>query len=161
MVEKHLPWTPKIPAALLTALAETANVQYAAQQMPRSPTTCYAWRTRDPTCAEAWDATMEPAVESVFEAEAMCCGLEGVDRDVFFQGKKVGSTREYADTLLMFLLKGWKPARYKARSEVVHAGAIALLRTLEQMGKMSPDELPAFLLEAAQEVNGLEQEGRP
>ena len=59
------------------------------------------------------------------------------------------------------MLKGWKPARYKECREVVHAGAMALLRKLEQVGKMSPDELPAFLLEAAQEVNGLKQEGRP
>jgi len=161
VVEKHLPWTPKIQAAFLAALAETANVQYAAQQIPRSPTTCYARRKRDPACAEAWDATMEQAVENVFEAEAIRRAIEGVDRDVFFQGKKVGSTREYSDTLLIFLLKGWKPARYKECREGVHAGAMALLRKLEQVGKMSPDELQAFLLEAEQYIHGLEQEGRP
>jgi hypothetical protein len=34
---------------------------------------------------------------------------------------------------LIFLLKGWRPDRYKDRREVMQAGSLALLRTLEQV----------------------------
>jgi len=57
------------------------------------------------------------------------------------------SRRHYSDTLLIFLLKGGKPDRYKERREVFHRGTIALLQKLEQIAAMTPDELQAFLAE--------------
>jgi hypothetical protein len=158
---KSRDWTPAIQDAFLHHLAESANVREAARRIKRSPTTCYARRKTDAAFAEAWDQTMDQAADTVLESEAVRRAVEGVERDVFFQGKRVGSVREYSDTLLIFLLKGWRPERYKDRREVWHAGAISLLRKLEQVGRMTPDELQAFLLEAEQYVNGLEPEGRP
>ena len=160
MVEKHLPWTPTIQARFLTALADTGNVRYAAQQIKRSPTTVYAWRKRDPAFADAWDATLQAAMETVLEPEAIRRAVEGTERGIWYQGERVGVEKEYSDTLLIFLLKGWNPARYKDRREIFHAGSVALLRKLERIGTMTPDELQTFLLEAEQYINNAEAEGR-
>ena len=54
------------------------------------------------------------------------------------------------------MLKGWKPDRYKKRREVFHQGSIALLRKLESIGRMTPEELQALLGEVERYVNGLE-----
>jgi hypothetical protein len=151
--------TPAVKTAFLDALSETANVRQAATQVGFSATIFYRHARRDPAFADAWDQTMQQAVETVFEAEAIRRAVEGVERDVFFQGKRVGSVREYSDTLLIFLLKGWRPDRYKDRREVVHAGSLALLRKMEHIGKMSPEELATFLTEVESYVNGLEAEG--
>jgi len=159
VVEKHFPWTPTIQARFLTALADTGNVRYAAQQIKRSPTTVYAWRKRDPAFALAWDETLQAAMDTVLEPEAIRRAVEGSERGIWYQGERVGVEREYSDTLLIFLLKGWNPDRYKDRREVFHRGSLALLRKLERIGTMSPEELQAFLVEAEQYVNGLEAEG--
>jgi len=127
----------------------------------RSPTTVYAYRQKDPAFAQLWDETLQAAMDTVLEVEAIRRAVEGVEQPVYFQGKQVGTKREFSDTLLIFLLKSWKPDKYRERREIVHAGSVALLRKLEEVGKMSPEELQAFLLEAEQYINGLEPEGRP
>jgi hypothetical protein len=153
--------TPAVKAAFLEALAETANVRRAAAQVGFSARIRSIHARRDPEFAARWDETMQTAVETVFEAEAIRRAVEGVEKGVYFQGQQVGVHREYSDTLLIFLLKGWRPERYKDRSEVMHAGSVALLKKLERIGTMTPEELAAFLQEAEAYTNGLAQEGRP
>jgi len=140
-------WTPHVQATFLQVLAECANVREAARRIRRSPTTCYAYRKRDPAFADAWDATMAEAMETVLEPEAIRRAVDGVERPVYLQGQQVGTVREYSDTLLIFLLKGWKPDQYKDRREVFHRGTIELLQKLEQVSAMTPDELQTFLAE--------------
>ena len=53
---------------------------------------------------------------SSLEEEAIRRAVDGVDRPVFFQGKIVGYTKEYSDTLLKFLLEAKRPAIYRARN---------------------------------------------
>ena len=62
--------------------------------------------------------------------------------------------------MLIFLLKSWKPDKYRERREVIHAGSLALLRKMEQVGKMSPEELQSFLADVEAYTNTLEPEGR-
>jgi hypothetical protein len=157
---KSRDWTPAIQDAFLHHLAESANVREAARRIRRSPTTCYARRKLDPAFAEAWDATLEAAADVVLEAEAVRRAVTGVEKPVFFGGQKIGAVREYSDVLLIFLLKSWKPDKYKERREIVHAGSLALLKKIERIGQMSPDELAAFLEEAESYINGLSTEGR-
>jgi hypothetical protein len=117
------------------------------RQIRRSPTTCYARRKADPVFADAWDAAMETAMETVLEPEAIRRATEGVERTVYHDGQAVGVERHYSDTLLIFLLKGWKPDKYKDRREVFHRGTIELLQKLEAVHAMTPDELQVFLAE--------------
>jgi hypothetical protein len=52
---------------------------------------------------------------TLLEDEAKRRACNGVLKPVFQGGKKVGVVREYSDTLLIFLLKCWHPARYGDR----------------------------------------------
>src|SRR5262245_44544346 len=154
--KRVLSLTPKKQAAFLTALADSGNVRQAARQACLSIQTVYKYRQRDPVFARAWEATLSEAMDTVLEPEAVRRAVEGVEKPVYHQGRQVGSVREYSDTLLIFLLKGGKPERYKERREVWHRGTLALLHKLERIGAMTPDELQAFLLEVETYTNGLE-----
>jgi len=75
-----------------------------------------------------------PEIHSV-ERPAAKCG-----KPVYHGGKRVGFIREYSDVLLIFLLKGLRPAKYRERVE--HAGRTDLdigftedlMRKLDQDG---------------------------
>jgi hypothetical protein len=47
------------------------------------------------------------------EDEAVRRAYEGWLKPVFYQGRQCGAVRRYSDKLLMFLLKGWRPERYR------------------------------------------------
>ena len=140
-------WTPAVQATFLEALADGGNVRKAARRIRRSPTTCYARRKRDAAFAEAWDGAMAVAMETVLEPEAIRRAVDGVAKPVYHEGQVVGTVKAYSDTLLIFLLKGWKPEKYKDRRDVFHRGTVALWHKLEQVSAMSPEELQAFLAE--------------
>jgi len=55
-----------------------------------------------------------------------------------------------SDTLLIFLLKAFKPEVYKERHEVYHTGAVELLHKLSQLPTMSDQELDDLAQEVAQ-----------
>ena len=153
-------WTPALQERFLAVLGETGNVRRAAAAVRRSPTTCYARRKLDPAFADAWDATLQAAMDTVLEPEAIRRAVQGVERPVWHQGQQIGTVREYSDTLLIFLMKGWNPDRYKDRREVFHKGTLTLLQKMEQIAQMSPEELAAFLQDVEAYTNGLTQEGR-
>ena len=73
----------------------------------------------DPEFKTAYEAAGEEAVQ-VLEDEAIRRAYEGVERPVSQGGKKVGVVQEYSDTLLIFLLKGARPNKYRdnVRQEV-------------------------------------------
>ncbi len=53
------------------------------------------------------------------EAEAWRRAVEGVERPVgWYQGKPGGYVKEYSDVLLIFLLKGLRPEKYRERMEL-------------------------------------------
>ena len=145
--------TPKKKTQFLDALALTGNVRQAAKAVGFSANRFYVHRRQDPTFAQAWEETMEQAMDTVLEPEAIRRAVEGVEKPVYHQGRQVGTVREYSDTLLIFLLKGWKSERYTERREVFHRGAVELLRKLERIGTMTPDELQTFLLDVEAYVN--------
>ena len=152
---------PKTQAAFLAALGSSANVRHACRVVGLGPTTVYKYRGRDPAFAQRWDEAMELAMDTVLEPEAIRRAVEGWEMGVYYQGQKVGVETQYSDTLLIFLLKGWRPDKYKDRREVLHAGSLALLRKMERIGTMTPDELQTFLQEVEQHVNTLEPEAQP
>ncbi|MCA1701257.1 MAG: hypothetical protein LC790_21110 [Actinobacteria bacterium] len=66
--------------------------------------TAYDARQADEDFAVAW-ADVEEATTERMEREAYRRAVDGVDRDVFYQGAVVGAERQYSDNLLMFMLK--------------------------------------------------------
>ena len=88
-----------------------ANVS-AACRMAGLPRSCvYDWRGADPEFAADWAAAVELGCDAL-EDEAVRRGCEGSLRPVFYRGKEVGAVREYSDTLLIFMLKARRPARF-------------------------------------------------
>ena len=104
--------TPKGRAKFLEALRNTANVS-ASCQIAGLPRSCvYDWRAADPEFAADWAAAVELGCDAL-EDEAVRRGCEGHLKPVFHQGKEVGAIREYSDTLLIFMLKARRPARFR------------------------------------------------
>jgi hypothetical protein len=102
---------------VLEALAKTGVITYAARKAGVARQTVYAWCADDPDFKAAFDEALVASTE-LLEAEAYRRAHDGVLKPVFQGGQRVGSIREYSDTLLIFLLKARKPETYRERLDV-------------------------------------------
>jgi hypothetical protein len=106
---------PKKEAEFLAVLRETGgNVSRACAAISLSRSRVYEWREADPSFAQSWDEAVETGTDEL-EEEARRRAFSGVDEPVFYQGEECGVIRKYSDTLLIFLLKGRRPDRYRER----------------------------------------------
>ena len=48
----------------------------------------------------------------------------GISRDIYYAGEVVGAERVYSDTLLIFLLKAHRPAKFRDNVKVEHSGGM-------------------------------------
>ena len=128
--------TPKKRAAFLAELAERGNVSEACAAADIGRTTAYEWRADDATFAAEWDAALDQAAD-LMEREAYRRAVEGVDEPVYgslgnnMGTGEVGTIRKYSDTLLIFLLKGARPEKFRERTEQKHTGAVEVKVTYE------------------------------
>ncbi len=119
------------------ALAECGNVSHACHVAKVNRTTVYAYRQNDPEFAQSWEDALDEATDEL-EAEARRRALKGVEEPVYQGGKLVGKVRKFSDTLLIFLLKGLRPERYRE---------LNLAQLAEQIGRQQsvstlPDSVP-------------------
>jgi len=101
----------------LACLRKKGNVSLATKAAKIGRQTVYDRRKADALFAQAWDEALEEAGDWL-EEEARRRAQDGTLKPVFYQGTKVASIREYSDTLLIFLLKGIKPDKYRERREL-------------------------------------------
>lgn len=105
----------KKASEFLQVLRETGgNVSRACAVIELTRTRVYEWRAADPLFAQAWDEAVESGTDEL-EEEARRRAFSGVDEPVFYQGEECGAVRKYSDTLLIFLLKGRRPDKYRER----------------------------------------------
>lgn len=104
-------------AAFLAAYAELGNVTHAARTAEIDRSTHYEWLESDAEYRERFRVAHEEACDSL-EHEARRRAVTGTLKPVFYKGKRCGSIREYSDTLLIFLMKGALPDKYRERSSV-------------------------------------------
>jgi hypothetical protein len=83
---------------------------------------------------------------------------EGVERPVTVAGKRE-LVREYSDTLLIFLLKGLRPAKYRERYDVVVEAGDSLVQAIAR-GRARAAALTAQLEPPLQLGAGEEPLGR-
>lgn len=115
MVKTRTERTAKKRAAFLESLIETGgNVSRSCIVAGIGRQRVYEWRTDDLEFATAWDEAVESGTDEL-EEEARRRAFAGVDEPVFYQGEECGTIRKYSDTLLIFLLKGRRPDRYRER----------------------------------------------
>jgi len=144
--------TAKKKKDFLDLLAQTGNVSQSAEAVGTTRYTVYRARKADPEFAAAWDEAVEVAVIAL-EDEARRRAYEGVEEPVFYKGEVCGSIQRYSDTLLIFLLKGHKPDKYRDKSHVEltgrDGGPIETRdATLEELKKLDPRELAKRYSEA-------------
>jgi hypothetical protein len=144
--------TPKKASLFLTALADLGHVGQAAKRTGITVRTWYRHRREDATFAAAWEQALGEAMDTVLEPEAIRRAVHGVLKPVYQGGKRVGYVREYSDTLLIFLLKGGKPEKYRERAHLTVEGEMTLQleeRTrqandrIARLRRVGPDTLPA------------------
>jgi len=103
--------------AFLAVYAQLGNIKNAAEIAEIDRTTHYDWLKNDPEYVlDFADAELQAGEH--LEQEARRRAVEGVEKPVFYQGKQCGTIREYSDTLLIFLLKGAMPEKYRDRTTV-------------------------------------------
>ena len=114
--------TPKRWTTFLATLAETGNVKQSAKAARIDRVTVYRKRDRDPAFAAKWDEAARIGVE-LLEDEAQRRAYSGADKPVYHLGKRIDVVKDYSDTLLIFLLKGAKPTKYRENQAWQQLGA--------------------------------------
>jgi hypothetical protein len=142
-------------AAFLAAYRETGNIRLACDASQISRSTHYRW-VDDPDYAEEFEQAKADAVD-VLEAEARRRAVTGILEPVgWYKGEAGGTVRRYSDTLLIFLLKGAAPEKYRERVEV--RGGLAKLNfdamTDEQLSRISRGEHPFAVLAPTRDSPG-------
>ena len=111
-------------AAFLEALCDSGNVSESAKIANVSRVFVYEQRRADELFAAAWDDALDQASD-LLEKEARRRAHDGWDEPVFgsmgqgLGSGQIGMVHKYSDTLLIFLLKGAKPEKYRERHEVM------------------------------------------
>lgn len=115
--------------AFLVAFAQCGNVAQAAELAGIHRTTHYDWLGSDPQYAAAFVEAEDEAADRL-EQEARRRAVEGVRREksYYYKGERVGVDVEtdYSDTLLIFLLKGLRPEKYRDNVKQEHAGEVTV-----------------------------------
>ena len=105
--------------AYVIALAETGNRTQAAKVAGIGRTTPYDPGWSQDTALQSALAQAQEAAADLLESEAYRRAVDGVNEPVgWYQGRAGGMIRRYSDVLLIFLLKGLRPEKYKDRIEL-------------------------------------------
>lgn len=112
-ITRNKNWKPDF----IKALIRFGNVAYACRKVNIAMSTAYDHREKDEQFGQAWTEALEHATATL-EREAWRRAVKGNEKPIYQQGIQVGSVREYSDTLLIFLLKGYAPHKYKDRAEI-------------------------------------------
>jgi len=126
----------------LAAFRTTASVRHAATAAGVARTRHYRW-LENPHYAARFEQARDAAAQ-VLEDEAVRRAREGTEEPVFYQGEECATILRYSDALLMFLLRGWRPERYRDRSEISGPGGGPIpidSRLIPLADVLKPDEL--------------------
>ena len=123
--------------AFLNAYAETGRFDLAAQAAHVTRFTHYHWMHEDAEYPTAFAAAQQMAAD-MLETEAIRRAVTGVDKPIFWKGRQISSVKEYDTTLLIFMLKGLRPEKYRDRLQIDVTG---YLRDLAEVNGLDADEV--------------------
>lgn len=109
--------------AFLSALSEAGVVRYACKAAGVDSTTVYQRRKDDSGFAAAWAQALDDAAD-LLESEAVRRGRDGIVETVVGKNGEVYENTKYSDTLLIFLLKGARPEKYRERFDTKLSGSL-------------------------------------
>jgi hypothetical protein len=133
MSKKKAEETPRknpLQVKFLEAYRHTGNVSRAAKLAEVSRQQHYEW-LNDAEYSKAFEDAHAEAVD-ILEGEARRRAVEGVEEKVFQQGREVGVVTKYSDKLLMFLLQGTKPEKFRTNHKVEVTGEIDIIARLQR-----------------------------
>lgn len=142
-------WKP----VFIEALRALGNVRVAAHKAGISRGHAYLQKQKDPNFAEAWDDAVDDATD-MLELEARRRAMEGTERTEYLRTgtddkgnptlEKV-TYRQYSDKMLMFLLRGLRPEKYRENfdlEKLVQAAYAAMQTESPTMTRSSPNSPP-------------------
>lgn len=106
--------------AFLTAYAISGRIDHAAKAAGIDRSAHYDWKRTD----KAYPALFAEATERAADAHEDECkrrAFEGILQAEWYQGKIIGTRRVFSDGLAMAMLRGLKPATYRATTELTGA----------------------------------------
>lgn len=116
------PYAPTLwEAGFLTALSKCGNVSAACRTAKIDRRSAYDRRAAHPEFKTLWEEALEGYADSL-EDEAHRRAVTGTLKPVYQRGEKVGTIREYSDTLLVLLLKAARPEKYRERTDITSDG---------------------------------------
>ena len=108
--------------AFIERLKATGNVTLAAAGAGVTRQHAHRTRNRNRAFRRSWEDALEQAMD-LLEGEARRRAT-GIKRDVWYGGEKVGTESVYSDTLVIFLLKAHRPAKFRDNVKVEHSGGM-------------------------------------
>ena len=143
--------------AFLAAYSETGNITRAAELSKCSRRQHYRWLA-DPAYAKEFAEAEEQAADRL-EQEARRRAVEGTQKPVFYKGEQCGIIREYSDILLIFLLKGIRPEKYKERFASEHTGKSGGPIVVRNYENISDEELDQIIIEKTAAIEKIRTAG--
>ena len=113
----HLSWVIGKKAVVLYWFRRTGALAIALKRAGIGRARHASWLREDQDYEQAFNSSQE-TVADVLEAEAMRRAVSGTNKPIYFKGDKIDTVKEYSDVLLMFLLKGARPEKYRERFDV-------------------------------------------
>lgn len=123
--QKSTPYKPAVWEAALRVLARRGIVTSACEAADIDRGTAYDRRNNYPEFKVLWEEAEKKAADFL-EETAWKRATDGTEKPVWYKGEQVGTELEYSDTLLIFLLKGNKPEKFKERTETEHSGKVVI-----------------------------------
>ena len=129
--------TEKVERFLELLVSYGGNITAASEESGVPRGMIYELEGEDPEFAVVFREAQKRGL-GVLEDEARRRAFQGVARPVFHKGEECGAVQEYSDTLLIFLLKGGMPEKYKDRSAVdVNILSLDVLEKARERAKQS------------------------
>lgn len=131
-------WAPKFIGALM----EGATITDASKAAGVHITMPYKRRVEDIEFRKAWNDACEIGTE-LLEQEAIRRAYHGIEKSIYYKGVEVGTTREYSDPLMQFILKGRKPHVYREGIEEGSAarGLILNVQIVQHVEQEKPNKV--------------------
>jgi hypothetical protein len=140
-------WTPDVQRRFIQALADTGIVQDACEAVDMSVASAYRLRNAPGSdgLRQAWDAAIAASADRLIDL-AFHRAAHGVDEPVFDRdGVRIGSRRRYNDRLMMFLLRAYRPDRFRyahrdirADHEAAPPPPVAVATAMASLGPACP-----------------------
>jgi hypothetical protein len=123
--------------AFLAAYREIGNISRACILANVHRNSHYLWMN-DESYRKEFEDAQEEACDHL-EEEARHRAVEGFEEPIYYKGKQCGTIRKYSDTLLIFLMKGARPAKYRDHVKPEFSHLDGLAERLERASKRLPD----------------------